>query len=277
MKPAKHFTSAKEADEAAQKAMHQRIHLLPNQGDLKDTIGKRSTQRKEFENGLMNPSGPALDHPAAPLLADYVKYGCPVDCGPNWTREQIEEALDYGAHPTAKIPEALECLIKEAEEKEKEGFVHILRWGDIKDTVHPLFKLSPMAMIPHKSRLFRAILDLSFYLRRKGAQYQSVNATTKKMAPNEAMDQLGKALQRIIVKLADAQEEDRELFFAKLDIKDGFWRMIVGDDDAWNFCYAIPNLDPAASRDDICIDVPNSLQMGWCESPPFFCAASETA
>ena len=42
----------------------------------------------------------------------------------------------------------------------------------------------------------------------------------------------------------------------------------MGDDDAWNFCYAIPNQDP---------NVPNSLQMGWCESPPFFCAASEMA
>ena len=107
MKPPKHFTTAKEADDAAQKAMHQRIHLLPNQGDLKAKIGKCGTQRQEFENGLMNPSGPALDHPAAPLLADYAKYGCPVDCGPNWTRDRIEEALDYGAHPTAKIPEAL--------------------------------------------------------------------------------------------------------------------------------------------------------------------------
>ena len=86
----------------------------------------------------------------------------------------------------------------------------------------------------------------------------------------------GIALQRIIVKLADAQEEDQELFFAKLDINDGFWRIIVGDEDAWNLCYAIPNPDPTASRDDIWIVVPNSLQMG-CESPPFFCAASETA
>ena len=91
------------------------------------------------------------------------------------------------------------------------------------------------------------------------------------------MDQLGNALQRMIAKLADAQEEGKELCFAKLDIKDGFWRMVVSDDDAWNFCYAIPNEDPNASRDDIRIVVPNSLQMGWCESPPFFCAASETA
>jgi hypothetical protein len=92
--------------------------------------------------------------------------------------------------------------------KGSRGEVHILWWGDIKDTLHPLFKLSPVAMIPHKSRLFRAILDLSFYLRQKGAQYKSVNDTTTKVAPKEAM-------KRIIVKLADAQEEDKELFFVK--------------------------------------------------------------
>ena len=259
--PPAHFTTDAEADKAAQKAMHQRIHLLPNQKELKETIGKCAPKRKEFENGLMQPSGPALAHPAAPMLTDYAKYGCPVDCGPNWTKQQIDEALDYGAHPTAREPEALKCLIKEAEEKEKEGFVHILRWGDIKDNLHPLFKLSPVAMIPHKSRLFRAILDLSFYLRRKGEQYKSVNDTTVKMAHKEAMDELGKALQRMITRLSDAQDAEKELFFAKLDIKeDGFWRMIVGDDDAWNFCYAIPNEDPNASRDDIRIVVPNSLQ-----------------
>ena len=75
-------------------------------------------------------------------------------------------------------------------------------------------------MIPHKSRLFRAILDLSFYLRRKGEQYKSVNDTTIKMAHKEATDQLGKALQRMITKLAESQEAEKELFFAKLDIKD---------------------------------------------------------
>ena len=94
-----------------------------------------------------------------------------------------------------KVPAALECLIKEAEGKEKEGSLQILRWGDIKHNLqHPLFKLSFVAMIPHKSRLFRAILDLSFYLRRNGEQYQSVNDTTVKMEHKEAMDQLVKAL-----------------------------------------------------------------------------------
>ena len=40
------------------------------------------------------------------------------------------------------------------------------------------------------------------------------------MAHKEAMDQLGKALQRMIAKLAESQEAEKELFFTKLDIKD---------------------------------------------------------
>ena len=211
------------------------------------------------------------------MLKNYAKHGCPVDCGPDWSKDQILEVLKYGAHPTARQGEALKCLRMEAQDKEREGFVHIHKWGDIKDSLPPNFKLSPVAMIPHKSRKFRAILDLSFHLRTANSAYKSVNETTNKHSTQEAMDELGKALQRILARMADARKTDRTLWFTKLDIKDGFWRMIVSDNDAWNFCYVIPNDDPNATIDDTSIVVPNSLQMGWCESPPFFCAATETA
>ena len=88
------------------------------------------------------------------LLESYAKQGCPVDCGPNWTWAQLEAALKYGAHPSARTGEALECLVQEAQEKEKEGFVKIITWGSIKDTIPKKLKLSPIAMIPYKSRKF---------------------------------------------------------------------------------------------------------------------------
>ena len=65
--------------------------------------------------------------------------------------------------------------------------------------------------------------------------------------------------------------------FTKLDVKDGFWRMAVSDEDAWNLCCVLPYLQTTTNIDDIEIVVPNSLQMGWCESPPFFCSGLETA
>ena len=49
---------------------------------------------------------------------------------------------------------------------------------------------------------------------------------------------------------------------------------MVGENDAWNFCYTLPNKTGAIDETEIV--VPDTLQMGWCESPPFFCASSKT-
>jgi len=49
--------------------------------------------------------------------------------------------------------------------------------------------------------------------------------------------------------------------------------MMVSQEDAWHFCYVLP----AKPGEPIQIVVPTSLQMGWCESPPFFCTATEMA
>ena len=228
----------------------------------------------------MNPSGPALRHPAANLLRSFADDGCPVDCGENWTRDQLLAALKYGAHPTAKDPIARACLLAETAEKVDKGFARVVTWGSIKDNIPPKLKLSPVAMIPHKSRKFRCILDLSFAVKPTKTQtFQSVNDTTRKHAPETAMIELGNVLRRIIKTLADGQSENKTFMFAKLDIKDGFWRLIVNDEDAWNFCYIIPhdNTTKNTTIDNLQIVVPNCLQMGWCESPAFFCAASETA
>jgi hypothetical protein len=224
----------------------------------------------------MWPTSHALHHPAAPLLHEYAEKGCPVDCGPDWTRDQLLAALDYGAHPTADDPIAADCLEKETKDKIERGFARIVTWGELEPNLPKKLKLSPVAMIPHKSRLFRCILDLSFNIKLDHNKlHPSVNESTTKHAPQGSMAELGNALRRIIAMLADHQGSNKEFRFSKLDIKDGFWRMVVSDVDAWNFCYALPN--KSGRIEDTRIVVPNCLQMGWCESPPFFCAASETA
>jgi len=106
---------------------------------------------------------------------------------------------------------------------------------------------------------------------------ESVNLATVKQAPAESTIQLVQCVQRLIALLADNYDPDQPFLFSKLDIKDGFWRMAVNDDNAWNFCYVLPSDNPNIDIDDIKIIVPNCLQMGWCESPPFFCATSEMA
>ena len=60
---------------------------------------------------------------------------------------------------------------------------------------------------------------------------------------------------------------------AKWDIQDGFWRLNGREGKEWNFCYVWPQAPGKPRR----LVVPNSLQMGWVESAPYFCAALETA
>lgn len=59
---------------------------------------------------------------------------------------------------------------------------------------------------------------------------------------------------------------------AKWDIKDGFWRLDCEAGQEWNFAYVIPQEDGKPVK----LVIPTSLQMGWIESPPYFCAAAET-
>jgi hypothetical protein len=114
---------------------------------------------------------------------------------------------------------------------------------------------------------------LSFHLRLKqGGILPSVNATTIKTAQKGAIDQLGHLLICIIHAFAEAKNDAR-IFMAKWDIKDGFWRMDAEEGAEWNFSYVLPQRPGQTSY----LVVPTSLQIGWVESPPFFCAASEMA
>jgi hypothetical protein len=142
--------------------------------------------------------------------------------------------------------------------------------------IPPKLKIGPVAMIPHKSKPYQCILDLSFTLHNKGIAFSSVNATTDKKLP-QSMAQLGLCIQQMIAMLADNYNLQNPFYPIKLDIKDSFWRMAVSDDDAWNFSYVLPSLKTLTNEDDIELVVPNSLQMGWCKSPPFFCSRSEMA
>ena len=240
---------------------------LPSEIPVKNEIGKLA---------LMQPRENALNHPAAPLLQEYATNGCPVNCGDNWSKEQILLLLKRGPHQSANMKSAIQQLRTETKDKVHHGYARVIKWKDIKEDIPPQLKISPVAMIPHKSKKFRCILDLSFNLFHKGKRLTSVNESTKKMAKPEAMVQLGLSLKRIIAVMADTWAENNPFYFTKLDIKDGFWRMAVNDDAAWNFCYVLPSLNKVPI-DEIEIVVPNSLQMGWCESPPFFCSGTETA
>ena len=98
-------------------------------------------------------------------------------------------------------------------------------WDDIKDNPPEELKVSPIAMIPHKSGAFRAILDLSFSIRlASGYDVPLVNESSVKTAPSGAIDQLGHSLMQIIHAVVQA-DKDAKIFMAKWDVKDGCWQL----------------------------------------------------
>ena len=62
------------------------------------------------------------------------------------------------------------------------------------------------------------------------------------------------------------------IMFSKIDLSDGFWRKRVSASDRWNFAYVLPQPPGEPLR----LVIPSALQMGWTESPGYFCAATET-
>ena len=67
----------------------------------------------------------------------------------------------------------------EALAKQERGLVEIIDWEALKALPDGQFpqalKSSPLSAVPHKSRGWRAILDLSWVLQWEGGEVQSVN------------------------------------------------------------------------------------------------------
>jgi len=160
--------------------------------------------------------------------------------GKNWTRAEMAAAIARGPHESALSQEAIQHFTDEVKEKVACGQARVVNWDDIKCNPPPQLKISPIAAIPHKSKAFRSILDLSFRLRLEGeGMLLAVNDTSTKTAPQGAIDQIGHALKRIIHAFAEAGD-DEKIFMAKWDIKDGFWRLQCREGEEWNFSYVLP-------------------------------------
>ncbi len=115
----------------------------------------------------MCPSGHALEHPAAPLLSKWAQLGCPTMAGQPWTKEEIWEVVARGPHQLALSQEAIEHFTIKAEEKVCTKQAKIVDWDSIKDNPPKELTISPIAAIPHKSKAYRSIFDLSFCLQLK--------------------------------------------------------------------------------------------------------------
>ena len=85
----------------------------------------------------------------------------------------------------------------------------------------------------------------------KGLKLASVNKKTKNMARPEAMAEFVLVLNRMIHTMAKYCHHSLPIKFEELDVKDGFWRMAVLDEDAWSFCYVLASLQTTIAIDEI--------------------------
>jgi hypothetical protein len=111
------------------------------------------------------------------------------------------------------------------------------------------------------------ILDISFQLIINGRRLESVNDSSD-------MFELGNVIPQIIWTMKLSKDTTTPFMFSKVNLKDGYWRMAVNEEDAWNFAYVLPGASP---HNTIQLVIPDALQIGWSKSPPFFYAATETA
>ena len=121
-------------------------NTVPTETPVRETIVKSPLS-------LICPNPPyAKDHDAISLLKGYARYGFPVDCGDNWTQEHIKLMLQRGPHRSALAKKAVRQLRQETSDKITHKYTRMVKWGDIKNNIPTKLKISPVAMIPHKSK-----------------------------------------------------------------------------------------------------------------------------
>jgi len=125
----------------------------------------------------------------------------------------------------------------------------------------PGVRLAPVGIVPARDRRPRTIVDYTFW---------GQNIETIGLNPNSM--QYGKALDRILYRLETADTRHGPMFLLKIDISDGYYRVPLQLD-------SIPKLGallPKEAGEEQLVAFPTVLPMGWKNSAPIFCAATET-
>ena len=120
----------------------------------------------------------------------------------------MQAVVDKRPYVSARSPEVQEQFFCESIEKAKEGQCRLVRRDANKDNPPQQLKISPIAATPHKSRKWRAILELSLSLRLDDGSYiPCVNDKTTKTAPRGAFP-------------SSLQEAGDPMAFKKMERKD---------------------------------------------------------
>ena len=215
--------------------------------------------RQARGRGDLHPAVGSLPHPAAHLLAEYQRSGTPVVMQTEkWTEGRIRAALKRGPHSSSQ--QGIEFLREEyADMIDKQQWTvlpaHLVQGLD-------KLRLSPLGLVPQRGRRDRMISDYSYF---------GVNADTLRLAPAEAM-QFGKALPRLLAKIHHSNEHFGPIYMSKIDLSDGFYRLWLRAEDTAHLAI----LFPSRKGEPPLVGIPLTNPMGWCDSPPNFCACTET-
>ena len=87
--------------------------------------------------------------------------------------------------------------------------------------------------------------------------------------------QFGRALQRVLANVVQADPRYGPVFLSKIDIADGFYRVWLRLSDIPKLGVVLPT-SPGQPLPPL-IAFPLALPMGWVESPPYFTVLTETA
>jgi hypothetical protein len=210
-----------------------------------------------------NPNVRKIPHKSARYLDHLHKRGANVVLQtPPWNLERLEATLKQGPHKSSEQHAAF--LREELLDFVQKGFWTILPWRLVKKykRLLRLLRISPMGVVPQRSRRPRLIVDYSCF---------DLNRETLKLAPHEAM-QFGKALERILAQIVSANPSHGPVKLIKVDIADGFYRVWLNLSDIPKLAVSIPSL----RGEEPLLAFPLVLPMGWTESPPYFCSATET-
>ena len=198
-------------------------------------------------------------HPAYFILKQYARRGAPVGLKTApWTNGRKDAAIARGPHKSAY--DFQDFLRTELLDMVRKHTWMVLPYRVVRHLKN--LRVSPIGVVPQHERRPRPIVDYSF---------SKVNGETITLAPDDAM-QFGRALERIITQIVKADQRFGPVKFIKIDIADGFYRIWVRAEDIPKLGVAIPHLD----GEEPLVAFPLALPMGWTQSPPYFCAMTET-
>lgn len=233
--------------------------LIDESVKLLNEVGWHSFVKSRRRRGDLS-SLDNVKHPARRLLKRLKHRGAPVKfTTPPWSRQQLHDAINRGPHQSCQ--QYIDFLDEEFIDMIKKG-----QWVILPASVAlklPGLRVSPPGVVPQRDRRPRWICDYSWSL---------VNAETIKLAPRDAM-QFGNCLDRVLREVLLADPKYGPVLLNKTDLSDGFYRMCLCPDDIPKLGVIYPS---RPGQTEAYIALPLVLPMGWAESPPYFCAATET-